>query len=419
MADIQFPQKLEFLFEPCRYKVAYGGRGSGKSWSFARALLVMAASKPLRILCTREVQKSIKDSVHKLLSDQIQSMQLGAFFEVLETEIRGKNGSEFLFAGLANHTVESIKSYEGVDIVWVEEAQRVSKRSWTILIPTIRKDASEIWVSFNPELDTDETYQRFVIDPPTGAKVVKVNWDDNPWFPAVLEAERLECRQRSPKDYRNIWEGECKDVADGAIYADEVEAAKEGGRITRVPYDPMLPVHTAWDLGVLDATAVWFWQQTLGGEIRLIDYFEASGQPISAYVGMLSARGYVYGSHYAPHDIQVRELGTGKSRLEVALGLGLRFEVTPNIGVEDGISAVQMLFPRLWFDEKKCADGLRAVKNYRRDYSAKLDEFRAVPVHDWASHGADALRYLAVNVREITAKRKPRRSHVGAGGWMG
>ena len=178
----QFPNKLDFLFEPHRYKVAYGGRGSGKSWSYARALLIKAANEAIRVLCAREIQKSIKQSVHTLLNDQIQALGLGAFYEVLEAEIRGLNGSTFSFTGLATNTVESIKSFEGCDVVWVEEAQTVSKKSWDILIPTIRKPNSEIWVSFNPNIDTDDTYTRFVVNPPENAKVVKVNYTDNPWF---------------------------------------------------------------------------------------------------------------------------------------------------------------------------------------------------------------------------------------------
>jgi phage terminase large subunit len=158
-----FPKKLQFLFDPHRYKVAYGGRGSGKSWSMARALLLQASNKPLRILCAREVQKSIKQSVHTLLNDQIQALGLGPLYEVLESEIRSRSGSSFSFTGLATNTVESIKSFEGCDIVWVEEAQTVSKKSWDILIPTIRKPNSEIWVSFNPNIDTDDTYTRFVV----------------------------------------------------------------------------------------------------------------------------------------------------------------------------------------------------------------------------------------------------------------
>ena len=215
---IDFPRKLQCLFKPKRLKVLHGGRGSGKSWAVARALLVIGAQKPLRILCAREVQKSIKDSVHRLLSDQIQAMGLGAFYEVLETEIRGKNGTLFLFAGLAQHTVESIKSFEGVDIVWPEEAQVVTKRSWDVLTPTIRKEGSEIWITLNPDMETDETYKRFVLGRPEesdDAFVVQMNWRDNPWFPSVLEKERQDTMVRDPENYQNIWEGQPKRVAEG------------------------------------------------------------------------------------------------------------------------------------------------------------------------------------------------------------
>ena len=242
----QFPDKLDFLFQPHRYKVAYGGRGSGKSWGFARALLLQASNKPLRILCAREIQRSIRQSVHQLLTDQIQSLGLGPFYEVLEAEIRGINGSLFSFTGLANNTVESIKSFEGVQIVWCEEAQTISRKSWDILIPTIRKPDSEIWVSFNPNIDTDNTYQRFVVEPPENAKVVKVNWQDNPWFPQVLEDERQHSLKTNP-DYANIWEGDCKAAVDGAIYSNEIREAQEGNRITTVPYDPMMKVHVVMD----------------------------------------------------------------------------------------------------------------------------------------------------------------------------
>ena len=238
----QFPSKLDFLFEPHRYKVAYGGRGSGKSWGFARALLLQAANKPLRVLCAREVQRSIKNSVHQLLSDQIQALGLGQFYEVLESEIRGLNGSLFVFTGLATNTAESIKSYEGIDRVWCEESQTISKKSWDILIPTIRKPESEIWVSFNPGLDTDDTYMRYCVNPPENAKVVKLNYMDNPWFSEVLEIERQHSEKTNP-DYANIWLGDCKAAVDGAIYANEIREAQEGNRITPVPYDPMLKVH--------------------------------------------------------------------------------------------------------------------------------------------------------------------------------
>ena len=162
MIEAWFPEKLRFLFSPARYKVVRGGRGPGKSWGFARALLIMGAKRPLRVLCTREVQKSIAQSVHQLLRDQIEALGLSGQYEVLTTEIRGKNGTQFFFSGLSDQTAESLKSFEGVDVCWCEEAQAISKRSWDILIPTIRKDGSEIWVSFNPQLESDETYRRFV-----------------------------------------------------------------------------------------------------------------------------------------------------------------------------------------------------------------------------------------------------------------
>jgi phage terminase large subunit len=164
------PEKLGFLFEPHRYKVCYGGRDGAKSTSIAKALLVQGVEKPLRIGCFREVQKSIKDSVHKLLADQIAEMNLGHFYEVLQTEIRGANGTEILFAGLSSQTRDNIKSFERIDRAWVEEAQSVSKRSWDILIPTIRAPGSEIIVSFNPDMDTDDTFRRFVTSPPPDAK---------------------------------------------------------------------------------------------------------------------------------------------------------------------------------------------------------------------------------------------------------
>lgn len=218
----------------------------------------------------------------------------------------------------------------------------------------------------------------------------------------------------------------------GAIYGDQLAAARKDGRITRVPHEPTLPVDTDWDLGVGDHTAIWFSQSLRTGEVRLIDYHEASGEGFPYYAQVLRQkaveRGYTYGTHWAPHDISVRELGTGKSRLETAKGLGIVFDVTPRLSrsekgeVEDGINAARMLLPRCWFDSEKCGAGLEALLHYRRDYNARLDEFKAVPVHDWASHGADAFRGLAVRHQPPKPKREDAFSGVGsapsAQGWM-
>lgn len=213
----------------------------------------------------------------------------------------------------------------------------------------------------------------------------------------------------TPDEYAQEFECSFEAAVRGAIYAKELEQCRAQGRITRVPYEPMLPVDTDWDLGVGDATAIWFSQSSRSGEVRLIDYYESSGEGLPHYAQVLANKGYTYGKHYAPHDIAVRELGSGKSRLEIAAGFGLRFEVTPRIhgvaGVEleEGISAARMLLPRCWFDGDKCKAGLEALMHYRRDYNQRLDEFKASPVHDWASHGADAFRGLAVRHKTPTA----------------
>ena len=194
------PKLAEVIFKPKRYLFIRGGRGSGKSWSVARALILKAFSKPERILCTRETQKSIKQSVHQLLKDQIDELGLGAFFQILESEIRGLNGSAFYFSGLSDQTSTSIKSFEGCTIVWCEEAQTISKRSWRILTPTIRAKDSEIWATYNPDLDSDETHQMAVVNPAKDTISIEVNYPDNPWFPEVLENER----QHAQEDRKSV-----------------------------------------------------------------------------------------------------------------------------------------------------------------------------------------------------------------------
>lgn len=402
--SVQFPDKLEFLFRPSRYKVAHGGRGSAKSWGFARALLILGAQTPLRILCAREVQKSIKDSVHRLLCDQIQALGLGQFYEPLETEIRGKNGTIFLFSGLAQHTVESIKSFEGVDIVWVEEAQVVTKRSWDVLSPTVRKDDSEIWMSLNPDLETDETYQRFVAKPPENAVVVQMNWRDNPWFPEVLERERQETLRRDPDNYANIWEGDPKRVSEGAIYRLEVERLYADKRATRVPYDPMLPVDCVWDLGWADSMSIGMFQRT-PTEVRCIDYIEESGRTLDWYVAQIEKRAYRLGKDFIPHDGRAKDFKTGKSTEEILKALGRRVVVLSADGVEEGIKAARMMFPRLYIDADKCARLLECLKRYRRAINQSTNEPGA-PLHDEFSHGADMFRYAAMSVERMGVPQK-------------
>ena len=393
----KFPDRLDFLFQPHRYKVAYGGRGSGKSWSMARALLVKAANEPTRVLCAREIQRSIKQSVHTLLNDQIQALGLGPFYEVLETEIRGLNGSTFSFTGLATNTVESIKSFEGCDIVWVEEAQTVSKKSWDILIPTIRKPNSEIWVSFNPNIDTDDTYKRFVVEKPDNAKVVKVNYTDNPWFPEVLEIERQHSLKTNP-DYANIWEGECKAAVDGAIYSNEIREAQENGRITTVPYDPMLKVHVVFDLGFNDSMAIILCQRGVS-DIRIIKYIEDNHRTLDSFSSEIKSLNYNWGTMFLPHDGKSRDYKSGLSAEDIMRKQGWTVRIVPVSSIESGIKIARMHFHKCYFD-KSVHRLLECLKNYKRSINSSTNEPGA-PLHDEYSHGADAFRYMATSVEQM------------------
>lgn len=423
----EFPEKLECLFKPKRYKVLYGGRGGAKSWGVARALLILGAQKTLRILCAREYQNSIRDSVHKLLSDQIDALGLTHFYEVQNTVIKGANGTEFTFEGL-HHNVTKIKSYEGADIVWVEEAQTTTKRSWDVLIPTIRKNGSEIWMTFNPEFEDDETYQRFVLNAPHNSFVVFINYADNPFFPEVLEDERLELKRRDPDAYDHVWGGQCRQWLDGAIYANELRDAFDGKRITTVPYDQAVKVFTAWDIGSTDDTAIW-WYQIVGGEIHIIESYAKSGGSPSHFATQILGvktsidiidgeaavtlgedvpelkhrKQYDYGCHWLPHDARAKTLAaSGKSvqqQLAAAFGWG-KVRITPSLSIVDGIAAARTTFPRCWFDESNCSEGLKALRKYRRDTQADEVSLQRNPKHDWTSHYADAFRYLSIAWRE-------------------
>jgi phage terminase large subunit len=223
-ARADFPSKLKFLFKPSRYKVAHGGRGGAKSWGFARALLIIGAQRKLRVLCAREYQNSITESVHKLLTNQIDDLGLGGFYGggITLTGIKGINGTEFIFSGIKNN-VTKIKSTEGVDVCWVEEAEKVSNESWEVLIPTIRKPSSEIWVSFNPNLESDPTYRRFIVNPPDDASVVKMSWRDNPWFPDELRREKDYLARVDHDAYMHVWEGECRISSSAQVLRDKIE----------------------------------------------------------------------------------------------------------------------------------------------------------------------------------------------------
>lgn len=197
-------------------------------------------------------------------------------------------------------------------------------------------------------------------------------------------------------EYEQEWYLSTDAAIKGQWYQKELSVLRKQARIATVPYDPGLPVDTDWDLGMVDATAIWFSQSTRSGEVRLIDYYEATGESLPHFASVLKDKGYSYGEHWAPHDIQLKELSSGRSRLEAALAHGIRFRVCPNVSVIDGIHAARLLFPRCYFDEQRTVRGVDCLRHYRKRKNEAIDEFTSQPVHDWASHGADAFRYLAV-----------------------
>jgi len=418
-SNAQFPVKMASLFDKARYKIYYGGRGAGKSHSAAKALLVLGAKSQIRVLCAREYQTSIKDSVHKLLCDQISLMGLEGFYEITQTAIKGKNGTEFAFVGLKNN-VANVKSYEGVDYCWVEEASTVSRNSWNVLIPTIRKDGSEIWVTFNPELETDETYQRFVLRPPEGAIVQKINWSDNPWFPEVLALEKDALKSRDPSAYQTVWEGLCRLTVDGAIFAQEMQVAELDGRITKVNYDPTKPVHAIFDLGWADSTAIWF-LQFVGMETRLIRYHEDSQKTISHYLALMQTYGYMYDTLWLPHDAQNKTLASnGKSIEEIVRAAGHKTRIIERTPIVDSINAARTIFRNCWFDRENCYDGLQCLRHYRYEVDPETGQFSRNPLHDQYSHGADAFRYIGLMINEPKPRRKVQNQNYGQhNSWMG
>jgi phage terminase large subunit len=341
------------------------------------------------------LQNSISESVHKVLSDQIGFLGLSDAYEIQRDKIIGKNGTTFSFDGIKNN-VTKIKSYEGIDYCWVEEANKVSKASWEVLIPTIRAPRSEIWITFNPELETDYTYQRFVLKPSADSFIVKMTWKDNPWFPKVLESELEDLRERDHDAYLNVWEGHCRQNLEGAIYARELRRATAEGRITVVKWARETPVSTFWDLGRADRTAIWF-AQTVGMQFRILAYFEDSGQDIHYYLRHLQSRSYVYDQHWLPHDATAKRLGSKRTIEEIVRSVYPGVRVARKLSIVDGINAARIVFPNCWFDEVECSEGLSRLRHYR--YRVVDGHLSNEPLHDEASDGADAFRTFAVSIK--------------------
>ena len=430
MAALDIPTARVFqpLLAPARYKGAYGGRGSGKSHFFADLLIEDSlAEKGMRSVCIREVQKSLKESAKRLIEDKLGEHRLGeadgfkVFREVVETPGDGLIN----FQGMQDHTAESIKSLEGYKRAWCEEAQSLSARSLSLLRPTLRAEGSEIWFSWNPRRKTDPVDQMLRGETvPTGAVVVRANWSDNPWFPKVLEQERKDCLRDSPEQYPHIWEGEYATVLSGAYYARHLAEARAQGRIGRVAADPLMTIRLFVDIGGTgaraDAFTIWA-EQFIGREIRLLNYYEAIGQPLAAHLEWCRSHGYTPGraQFWLPHDGDSNDKVYDVSYASALRAAGYEVTVVPNQGkgaAAARIEAARRLFPSMWFNEATTRAGLDALGWYHE----KRDEARNVglgPDHDWASHGSDAFG-LGCVVYEEPQMKKAEEERAATPSWM-
>ncbi len=413
MATVELPAKLQPLFEPHDFKVLYGGRGGAKSWGIAQALLIIGTTKSIRVFCARETQHAIRESVHRLLADQVVALGLTNHYEILKSTIIGQNGTEFVFSGLSSLTVDSIKSFEGADICWVEEAQVISKRSWSILLPTIRKKGAEVWISFNPDLDTDDTYVRFIEETPPNTVLIPMSYRDNPWLSEKFLRGMEHLKKTDPVSFENVYEGKPRAAAEGAIYTPEVTALANSKRVCNVPYDPLLQVHTIWDLGFNDACAIVFVQRHLS-ELRIIDYLEDNQRNLTSYVQELEKKDYRYGTDWLPWDgadSKFKLTGEGTSPESILRKMGRTVSIVPQTDVEIGIKKARLIFPRCYFDRANTVRLRECLKRYRRVIPVTTNE-PSNPMHDEFSHGADAFRYLGMVADKLTDSGKTRNQKI-------
>lgn len=415
------------LIAPARYKAAHGGRGSGKSHFFADLLIEDSlAERGMRSVCIREVQKSLKESAKRLLEDKLQEHRLGEAdgFKVFREVIETPGDGVVIFQGMQDHTAESIKSLEGFKRAWVEEAQTLSVRSLSLLRPTIRANDSELWFSWNPRRKNDPVDAMFRSGAlPTGAAVVQANWSHNPWFPAVLDQERRDCQRDNPDQYDHIWEGGYATVIEGAYFAKCLSEAREKGRIGNVAADPLMTFRAFFDIGgtgaKADACAIWI-AQFIGREIRVLNYYEAVGQPLAAHVNWLRDNGYGGAQIVLPHDGTTNDKVYDVSYESALTAAGFEVTVIPNQGKGAAamrIEAARRLFPSIWFSKDTTTGGLDALGWYHE----RKDEARNIglgPQHDWASHGADAFGLMCV-AYEAPEDHQERRERRRSAGWMG
>jgi phage terminase large subunit len=414
------------LLAPARYKGAYGGRSSGKTHFFGGALIERCIMQPTRWVCLREVQKDLKDSVRQVLLDKMEAHGVRQYFDVVQSEIRGPNGSLISFRGMNDYTADSIKSLEGYDGAWFAEAQRASKRSLQLLRPTIRKDGSELWFDWNPENAEDPVDRMFRGAVPLRNSIaVEAKWSDNPWLPSAMLEEMQTDYDTDAELAEHIWGGGYRQAPSGAYYALLLAQARQAGRIGNVEYDPILDVDVSWDLGNGPNMAAWFTQR-VRREVRVIDFLqgdeEAAGIGWPWYIKRLREKPYTYGNMILPHDARSRQRVNGKGDEQTLREAKFKTRVVPKMDPGEGVKLVQRFLGRCWFDEAACAPGLKALKHYQMDWDDKLKIDRG-PLHNWASHPADAFRHMVQAYVEPPEKKpeaeKDEFGGTGRGSWLG
>lgn len=358
----------------------------------------------LRWMCFREIQKSLKESAKHLIESKLEKFGLGEQqgFKVFRDVIETPGGGLIAFTGLQDHTADSIKSYEGFQRAWGEEAHSLTDHSLTLLRPTIRSAQSELWFSWNPTRPTDAV-DKMLRGPaiPSNSTVIHADWRDNPWFPDVLEQERQDDLNNRPERYGHIWEGEYATVFEGAYFAKHLTVAQQEGRIGFFSKDPLQKVYAFWDIAgtsdKADAVAIWI-IQFVGAEIRVIDYYEVIGQPFDAHVRWLRDNGYEKSFQVLPHDGVKHDNVYAVTPEKFLLDAGFGVDVVPNQGrgaALQRIDAVRQVIGGCRFNDEKTLDGREALGWYHE----RRDEHRNMglgPDHDWSSHGADAFGLMAV-----------------------
>lgn len=423
--ELELPDKLIDVFTgPADVRGAFGGRGSGKTRSFAKMAAVrgykfgLAGQKGI-ILCARQFMNSLSDSSLEEVKRAIEDEPwLAAWYEIGQNYIRSKCGSiEFAFAGL-DRNIASVKSKGRILICWVDEAEPVTDEAWNILIPTLREEGAdwnaELWVTWNPKRKTAPVESRFRGSDNVLTKVVELNWIDNPKFPAKLERQRLEDMEKRPDQYGHIWNGDYVSVVAGAYYAACITKAKQEGRIGRVPADPLMTLRAFVDIGgtgaKADAFTMWI-AQFVGREIRVLDYYEVVGQPLEAHLNWMRGKGYTPErcQIWLPHDGSTQDKVYDVSYESALKKAGYKVTVVPNQGkgaAKARVEAVRRLFGAMWINESTTVAGVDALGWYHE----KIDTVRGVglgPEHDFSSHGADSFGLMAVVYEEPKIAKKP------------